>query len=96
MILWLTAVAGAAQDQARLMNLMFFLPCALCASIFRWKQAKPELRLTLCAVGAGLAGAWIGVWLNGILPLKMLKKALGVLFLVCGVRELRYRERKFR
>lgn len=96
LMLWLTLVTGTAQEQARLMNLMFFLPCALCASIFRWKKAKPELRLTLFAIGAGLIGAFAGNFLNGCMDLELLRKGLGVLFLICGIRELFYRERKFR
>lgn len=96
LMLWLTLVVGTSPAQARLMNLMFFLPCALCASLFRFRRAKPDLRLTLAAVSAGLAGAAAGNFLHGRLDLELARKGLGILFLVCGVRELLYRERKFR
>ena len=42
LMLWLTLVVGTDPAQARLMNLMFFLPCALGASIFRFRKAKPD------------------------------------------------------
>lgn len=91
LLLWLTLVAGVPQDAARVMNLMFFLPCALIATLFRWKQSKPDWHLTLPAVGAGLLGSLLGNYLGPNLDTDLLKKAFGVLFLVTGFRELRYK-----
>lgn len=96
LMLWLTLVAGSDQAHARVMNLMFFVPCALIASVFRLKQAKPDFSLLLFAVAGGLTGALAGNFLHSRLDLDLLRKALGVLFLVCGFRELFYRERKLR
>ena len=91
LLLWMTLVLGADPAQARVMNLMFFLPSALIATAFRWKQAKPDWSHILPAAGAGLLGAVIGNLLSPILPRDLLKKAFGVLFLVSGVREICYR-----
>lgn len=96
LMLWLTLAEGTAQADARVMNLMFFIPCALIASLFRWKQAKPDWKLTLRAIAGGLAGALIGNFLHSRLDLELLKKGLGILFLIFGVKELAYRERKLR
>lgn len=96
LMLWLTQVAGTAQSDARVMNLMFFLPCALTATLSRWKQAKPDRTLLLGAAAGGLAGALAGNLLHGLLAPELARKALGGLFLICGIRELCYRERKFR
>lgn len=93
LMLWLTLVVGTDPARARLMNLMFFLPCALGASLFRFRRAKPDLMLTGTAVAGGLAGALVGAWLHTRLDLELARKALGILFLVCGIRELRYRAR---
>ena len=90
LLLWLTLVVGADPGQARVMNLMFFLPCAIIATAFRWKQSKPDWRLILPAAGAGLIGALLGNYLSPILPRELLKKAFGVLFLLAGVREISY------
>ena len=91
LLLWMTLVLGADPAQARVMNLMFFLPSALIATAFRWKQSTPDWSHILPAAGAGLLGAVIGNLLSPILPRDLLKKAFGVLFLVSGVREICYR-----
>ena len=57
LILWLTLVQGMEPEMARSINLMFFLPCALIATIFRWKQSKPNWKLILPAAAAGILGA---------------------------------------
>ena len=91
LLLWMTLVLGADPETARVMNLMFFLPCAILATAFRWKQSKPDWQIALSAAAAGLAGALLGNYLSPILPREMLKKAFGVLFLLAGVREISYR-----
>ena len=96
LMLWLTLIAGIDQNQARLMNLMFFIPCALTACFFHFRQRKLNLSLTAIAAGAGLAGALIGNALRLELDPEPLRKALGILFLLCGIRELRYRPRELR
>ena len=89
LLLWMTLVLGADPELARVMNLMFFLPCAIVATAFRWKQSKPDWRIALSAAAAGIIGALLGNLLSPILPRTLLKKAFGVLFILCGIRELR-------
>lgn len=91
LLLWLTLVAGVPQAEARVMNLLFFVPCALIATAFRWKQSSPDWHLTIPAVGAGLLGALLGNYIGPNLNTDLLKKAFGVLFLLTGIREIRYR-----
>ena len=91
LLLWLTLVLGQPQETARVMNLMFFLPCALIATLFRWKQSRPDWRLALPAILAGLLGALLGNFLGPRLDVEILKKAFGILFIVCGIRELLYK-----
>lgn len=93
LLLWLTLVMGVSQPEARVMNLMFFLPCALISSLFRWKQARPDPKLAGTAIAAGIAGAVMGTWLGGRLDMELLRKCFGALFILCGIRELRYRPR---
>lgn len=91
LLLWITLVLEQPQETARMLNLMFFIPCALIATLFRWKHSFPAWHLAVPAVLAGLIGALLGNLLNPMLNLPLLKKAFGLLFIVCGIRELRYR-----
>ena len=92
LLIWLTLVAGVSQETARVMNLQFFLPCAIIATAFRWKQSKPQWGLILPAAAAGVLGAALGFHLGPMLDRDLLKKAFGILFLLTGLRELRYRD----
>lgn len=93
LLLWLTLVQGVAQPEARLINLMFFLPCALIATFFRRRQGTFSWNVILPAAAAGILGAYLGSLLGGYLDTGMLKKAFGVLFILCGIRELLYKGR---
>ena len=92
LLLWLTLVMGVDQSTARVMNLLFFLPCALVATAFRWKQSKPNWKMILPAAAAGVLGAALGNYLGPNLDRELLKKALGILFLLTGLRELRFKQ----
>ncbi len=94
LLLWLTIAADVPQAQARVMNLMFFLPCAFVATLFRWKQSRPDWAISLSAILTGLLGAAIGNFLGPTLDTELLKKAFGVLFIICGIRELLYQPQK--
>ena len=45
LILWLTLAQGVSPEEARTANLLFFLPAAVTAGFFRWRQGAVELRL---------------------------------------------------
>lgn len=94
LLLWLTLIARVPQSEARVMNLMFFIPCALIATIFRRKQSKKDKKLLVSAIAAGLAGALAGNLLGPWIDAELLKKAFGVMFILCGLRELRYRPKQ--
>lgn len=96
LILWLTLVLGMEHPQARLINLLFFLPSAVIASFFRWKQGKLDFKKVLPAIVAGCGAAAIGSWLSMRLDMDILRKLFGGLLLITGIRELFYRPRKTR
>lgn len=96
LILWLTMVMDMDYGQARIINLMFFIPSALIACLFRWKQGKLELKKVLPAIVSGVTCAALGAWLSTIIDTAMLKKMFGILLLAAGARELFYRPRKFK
>ena len=91
LILWLTLVLGFEHNTARVINLLFFIPSALIASFFRWKQGKLDLPAILPAIVAGCVSAAIFSTLSKQLDITLLKKLFGMLLLVTGVRELLYK-----
>ncbi len=96
LLLWLTVVLGTQQSQARLMNLMFFIPCAAIACLFRWKQGNLNPPKILIPIIFGLLGTVLGNLLGQQLNVDILKKVFGIFFIICGIREIRYRPRKLR
>lgn len=92
-MLWLTIVLGFPQDMARGINLLFFLPSALIACCFRWKQGTLDLKTVLPAIIAGCIAAGVCSWLGTLLDTGLMKKIFGGLLIVTGIREIRYKNR---
>lgn len=91
LILWLTLVLGMEHHAARIINLLFFLPTAVIASVFRWKQGNLDFPKILPAVIAGCICAGAFAYLSRHLELTLLKKLFGFLLLATGIRELLYK-----
>lgn len=96
LILWLTMVLNMDPYTARGINLLFFIPSALVACLFRLKQGKLNLRKILPAIIAGSAAAAATSWISTILDVEILKKLFGIVLIAAGTRELFYRPRKAR
>lgn len=94
LIMYLTLLLNMPYPQARILNLLFFLPSAIAASLFRWKQGKLELKKILPAIVAGCVGAAVFSWISGHMDVSLLKNTFGILLLITGVRELLYKPRK--
>lgn len=93
LILWLTLVANMAHSTARNLNLLFFIPCAVISSIFRWRQGALNIRRILPAILFGCISAGIFSFLGRNMDTAVLKKLFGGLLLIIGLRELFYRPR---
>jgi len=91
LILWLTLVLEMPQATARGINLLFFLPSALAACFFRWRQGVLELKTVFPGILAGCVSAGLFCWLGLMLDIQILKKLFGILLLITGLRELFYR-----
>lgn len=93
LIVWLTLVLEMPHDQARLINLLFFLPAAIITSLFRWKQGKLEVKRILPGVIAGCAAALLFSLLSAKMDMGLLRKLFGFLLLATGIKELLYKPR---
>jgi len=94
LIIWLTLVLGMAHPQARTLNLLFFLPSAIVASLFRWKQGTLNFRKILPAIIAGCIAAGVFAFLSKIIDTALLKKLFGCLLILTGIREIMYKPKK--
>ena len=91
LILWLRLVVGMEQSHARAINLLFFIPSAVIACLFRWKQGRLDIKKILPAIIAGSIVSAIFTVLSQNMDTGLLKKLFGILLLFTGARELLYR-----
>lgn len=91
LILYLTVVLQMEPSAARTLNLLFFLPCALIAALFRWRQGAVELNKLWPAMVSGCAAAFLFSRLSIHMDTDLLKKLFGGLLIITGLRELLYR-----
>ena len=96
LVLWLSFVEGLDPVTVRGINLLFFIPSAVIAICFRWKQGHIPWKKILPAIIAGCVTALGFSWLGGYLDVTTLKKGFGLLLILTGLRELFYRPRKFK
>ena len=93
LLLWLTMVVGMPQQDARMVNLLFYLPAAFITLLLRKKQGLLPVKPLLPGMAAGCVAAFLFSRLENILDAVLMKKAFGVLLLFLGFRELFYRRR---
>ena len=91
LILWLTLVQGMDPRQARSVNLLFFLPGAILATLLRRREGVP-FRKIVPAILAGCLSAALFSLLR--VDTALLQKLFGALLLAAGARELLYRPRE--
>ena len=91
LMLWLTMVLNMPYEDARGINLLFFLPCAFIACFFRWKQGAVSWKTVLPAILSGCISAAVVSILCRNLELHIIRKLFGGLLLITGLHEVRYK-----
>ncbi len=94
LMLWLTLIAGIDPLDARCINLMFFIPSALCSSLFRLRQDTLPIKKILLPMALGCATAAGCSFLSNQLDTDILKKIFGCLLLFTGVKEVFYKSKQ--
>ena len=77
LIIYLTLVLGITHPEARLINLLFFLPSAIVASFFRWREGKLDFKKVLPAIITGCIAAAVYSFLSSTMDISLLKKLFG-------------------
>ena len=94
LLLWLTLVLGQDPVQARMINLMFFIPGALTSITVQSLRQRIPFRKLLLPTLAGCAAAAVFSCLGQKMNTESMEKLFGVLLVILGLRELFYRPRK--
>lgn len=91
LILYLTLMAGMEQENSRAINLLFYIPAAVVACLFRWKQGRLEIKKVLPAIVAGSVSAGLLAFISADWDTLLLRKLFGGLLIYTGFRELVYK-----
>lgn len=91
LVLWLTLVLHVGQQQARILNLLFFIPCAVICTLMRRKQGAVDIKALLPGILAGCLSAAVFSLIGRNMDLTILKKLFGILLLLTGIKELLYK-----
>lgn len=93
LMVWLTVVIGMDTQTARCINLMVFIPCALCASLLRLKQGNlPKKQITAPMILGAVTAGFVSYFSVGM-DTEWLKRIFGALLIFTGIRELCYKPR---
>ncbi len=88
LMLWLTLICEMDPVQAKSINLMFFVPAALLATIMRSRRGGIPWKKLLLPSIAGCLTAALFSWNFHQINTPLLRKIFGVLLIVIGLREL--------
>jgi len=96
LLLWLTQVVMMEQAQAKILNLLFYLPAALVTTFFHAKQKRIQQGITVPALICGCISATVFSLIASNINTESAKKLLGGLLILIGIREIFYRPRNAR
>ena len=88
LMVWMTAVLAMEQKAAQGINLLYFLPTAVCALIFHAKHRQICWKAVVPAALAGCAAAVPGALLAASLEMELLRKLFGGFLIAVGLVEI--------
>ena len=94
LMVWLTAVLGIDSVTARSINLLFYLPGAAIAILFRKQQGKIQWRHVLPPALAGCTAAAVCSQLSTAVDHSWTEKIFGVILIITGLREIFWKPKR--
>lgn len=88
LMVWLTAALAMEQTTAQGINLLYFLPTAVCALIFHAKNRVIEWKAVLPAALCGSVTAVLGALLAARLETALLRQLFGGFLILVGLSEV--------
>ncbi len=83
--IWLTAVAGMPQLAAQGMNLLFFMFSGGASMLLHLSRRKIYWRAVLLLSSTGILGTVVGSVVAGLLPVKLIRVAFGMMLIGSGI-----------
>lgn len=83
--IWLTAVAGMPQLAAQGMNLLFFIFSGGASMLLHLSRRKIYWRAVLLLSSTGILGTVVGSVVAGLLPVKLIRVAFGLMLIGSGI-----------
>lgn len=93
-MVWMTAALSIEQTTAQGVNLLYFLPTAVCALLFHIKNHVVEWRVVIPAALCGSATAIVGALLAAALDANLLRKLFGGFLILVGLSEIFLKSKK--
>ena len=84
----LTGIFASGQKEAQFINLVYFVPVALCALWVHTRAGRVLWKKALIMAAGGAVGAWAGSGVAGFADAVILKKLFGVFLLLVGIEQL--------
>ena len=94
LMVWLTAVLGMDAVTARSINLLFFLPGAAIAILFRKRQGRIQWRNVLPPALAGCIAAAFCSYFSTAVDNSWLRKLFGAVLIIAGLREIFWKPKR--
>ena len=85
----LTSFFDVAQKQAQFINLIYFVPVAVCALFVHKKSGNLEIKKALLMAVGGVIGALFGSSLASSIGIKLLRRLFGAFLFVIGLMQLK-------
>ncbi|MBQ6568703.1 MAG: sulfite exporter TauE/SafE family protein [Clostridia bacterium] len=88
LMIYLTLFASVPQNDARGINLLFFLPCAALSVFLHKKNGLADPQKTKKLLPWGLAGAFCGTLVSYLISTQMLGKIFAVFLIFLGIKTI--------
>ena len=88
LVVYLTSVEKTTQLKAQGVNLIFFIPVAICSLFFHCKNKLVDWTVALPCAISGSVGVFIGFWLSSFCSNELLRKIFGFFVIAVGISQL--------
>lgn len=88
LLIYLSIFSNISQQQAQLINLIFFIPIGLFSLFFHKKNNLIEKKMTLSIILFGIIGVFIGFGLSFFLSSKILLKIFSLFIFFIGIKQI--------